>query len=240
MVHLGSKDIQMIAGHYATALVAHQKFPKGTLLFFLVASQFQDIFWFVFHYLGLEPTTPDDVFDATIDTMSVSMMYSHHLLPQLFWAVVIFLIGKWLFKSTTIGLVALALFVGHIVLDFFSGHAHNVFGEDTQGVGLGLYATNAYLAILIEAVFIVVALAYYFREEVKAGIIRTGKNRAVIIGVFVYGIGFMLSVATVSFRDLLGLPEFDLGFNTTMPTIIFTYVAMTAVLYWAIPNTAET
>ncbi len=229
----------MIAGHYATALVAHQKFPRGTLLFFLVASQFQDIFWFVFHYLGLEPTTPDDVFDATIDTMSVSMMYSHHLLPQLFWAVVVFLIGKWLFKSTTIGLVALALFVGHFVLDFFSGHAHNVFGEGTQGVGLGLYATNAYLAILIEAVFIVAALTYYFREEAKARIIRTGKNRAVIIGVFVYGIGFMLSVATVSFRDLLHLPEFDLGFNTTMPTIIFTYVTMTAVLYWAIPNTVK-
>jgi hypothetical protein len=142
LVQLGSRDIQIIAGHYATALVAHQKFPKGTLLFFLVASQFQDLFWFVSHYLGLEPTTPSDVFDATIDTLSVSMMYSHHLLPQLFWAVVIFLTGKWLFKSTTIGLVALALFVGHIVLDFFSCHAHNVFGEDTQGVGLGLYATD--------------------------------------------------------------------------------------------------
>ena len=48
----------MIAGHYATALVAHQKFPKGPLLFFLVVSQFQDLVWFVFHYLGLEPTTP--------------------------------------------------------------------------------------------------------------------------------------------------------------------------------------
>ena len=66
----------MIAGHYATALIAHQKFPKGTLLFFLLASQFQDVLWFVFHYLGLEPTTPTDVFDATISTLSAHKLTS--------------------------------------------------------------------------------------------------------------------------------------------------------------------
>lgn len=229
----------MIAGHYATALIAHQKFPKGTLLFFLAVSQFQDIFWFVFHYLGLEPTTPNDVFDATISNMTVSMMYSHHLIPQFFWAVVAFLIGKFLFKSTTIGLVALALFVGHIILDFFSGHGHNLFGADTQAVGLGLYAKNAYLAILIEAIFILAALTYYFRAEAKTGVIRTAKNRAAIIGVFVYGIVFMVSIATVSFRDLFGLPVLNFAFNTTVPTIILTYIAMTAVLYWAVPRTVK-
>lgn len=197
----------MIAGHYATALIAHQKFPKGTLLFFLVASQFQDLLWFIFHYLGLEPTQPADVFDATISNMSVAMTYSHDLLPLVIWAIVIFLIGKVLFKSTTIGLVALALFASHAVLDFFSGHGHNVFGTDTQEIGLGLYATNAYLAILIEAVFIVGALAYYFRAEAKAGLVRTLKNRAAVIGVFVYGIVFMLSIALVSIRELFGIPR---------------------------------
>lgn len=230
----------MIAGHYATALIAHQKFPKGTLFFFLAVSQFQDICWFIFHYLGREPTGPVDVFDATISNMTVSMMYSHHLIPQFFWAVVIFLIGKFLFKSTTIGLVALALFVGHIVLDFFSGHGHHLFGANTHAIGLGLYAKNAYLAILIEAVFMVVALTYYFCAEANAGVVRTTKNRAAIIGVFIYGIIFMVSIATVSFRDLFGLPVLDIAFNTTVPTIIFTYVAMTAVLYWAIPKTVTT
>ena len=205
-------------------------------MFFLIVSQFQDLFWFIFHYLGLEPTTPNDVFDATMSNMSVSMIYSHHLVPQFFWGIVVFLIGKYAFKSTTIGLVALALFVGHIVLDFFSGHAHNVFGADTHQVGLGLYATNAYLAILIEAVFIIAALVYYFREEAKTGVTRSRKKRASIIAVFVYGIVFMLSIATVSFRELLNIPTFDFGFNTTIPMIIFTYIAMTLVLYWAVPT----
>lgn len=226
----------MIAGHYATALIAHQKFPKGTLLFFLIASQFQDVLWFLFHYLGLEPTTPADVFDATISNMTVIMIYSHHVVPQFIWAIVIFLIGKILFKSTTIGLVALALFASHFVLDLFSGHPHNFFGEHTQQVGLGLYATNAYLAILIEAVFVAAALWYYFRAEAKVGQLRTFKNRAVIIGVCAYGIVFMLSIATISFRELLNLPAFDLGFNTTVPTIILTYIAMTVILYRFVPQ----
>ncbi len=230
----------MIAGHYATALIAHQKFPKGTLLFFLLASQFQDLLWFLFHYLGLENTTPADVFDATISNMTVAMTYSHDLLPFLVWAVVIFLIGKLAFKSTTIGLVALALFASHAVLDFFSGHGHNVYGTDTQAVGLGLYATNAYLAILIEAVFIIAALTYYFRAEAKEEVVRSKKHRWAIIGVFVYGIVFMLSIASVSFRDLFGLPLLNFGFNTTVPAIILTYIAMTAVLYWAVPKTATT
>ncbi|OJI93545.1 hypothetical protein LY10_02265 [Planktotalea frisia] len=229
----------MIAGHYATALIANQKFPKGTLLFFLAVSQFQDIFWFIFHYLGLEPTGPIDVFDATIANMTVLMMYSHHLLPQFFWAILVFLLGRILFKSTTIGLVALALFVSHIVLDFFSGHGHHLFGANSVAIGLGLYAKNAYLAILIEAVFMVAALTYYFREEAKAGVVRTTKNRAAIIGVFAYGIVFMVSIATVSFRDLFGLPVLNFAFNTTVPTIIFTYIAMTAVLYWAVPKTVK-
>ena len=41
----------------------------------------------------------------------------------------------------------------------------------------------------------------------------------------------MLSIATVSFMELLNLPVFDLGFNTTVPAIIFTYLAMALIVY---------
>ena len=118
----------MLAGHYTTALIAHQKFPKGTLLYFLIASQLQDLLWFTFHYLGLEHTGPSDVFNATLSNMTVDMLYSHDLIPQLCWIFIIFLIGKLLFKDTKIGLAGAALVVGHFVLDFFSGHPHHIFG----------------------------------------------------------------------------------------------------------------
>jgi hypothetical protein len=224
----------MIAGHYATAMIAHQKFPKGTLLFFLIVSQLQDLLWFIFHYLGLEPTKPVDVFNATVGNLTVMMTYSHHLLPQFIWATLVFLVGRILFKSTTIGFAASALFAAHFVLDFFSGHAHHVFGANTQQVTLGLYAKNVYLAILIEVVFVIAALWFYFRQEIKAGIVRSKMNKAIIIGVFVYATLFLLTIATTSVRQLLGLPQFDLGINTSIPTLAITYAAMMWVLHRAV------
>lgn len=192
--------------------------------------------WFLFHYLGLEPTHPSDAFDATLSNMMVDMIYSHDLLPQLFWLAIVFLIGILLFKSTKIGLVSMALVSIHFILDFFSGHMHHIFGADTMEAGLGLYASNPYLAIFIEALFIIAALWYFFIQEAKKGIIRTTKNRITIISVFSYGIVFMILIATKSFRELFGIPKFDLGFNTNMPTLIFTYVAMLYCLNYLVPK----
>ncbi len=226
----------MLAGHFTTALIANQKFPKGTLLFFLIASQLQDILWIIFHYLGLERTGPSDVFDTTLSNMAVNMLYSHDLIPLIFWLLLIFLIGKFAFKDTKIGLVGAALVLGHFVLDFFSGHPHHLFGLDSSEVGLGLYATNVFLAIGIEAVFIIGSLAYFFSQDAKNKVQRTGKNKAAIIGVFVFGIAFMLSIATTSYRQLFGIPEFDMGINTTVLSLIFTYGGMILYLNYFVPK----
>jgi phosphatidylglycerophosphate synthase len=226
----------MLAGHFSTALVAHQKFPKGPLLFFLIISQLQDFMWFVFHYLGLEITKPSDAFDATLSNMSVDMLYSHDLIPLLLWLIVVFFLGKILFKSRKIALVGGVLVFLHFILDFFSGHMHHVFGADSMQAGLGLYATWPYIAIGIEAIFSGIVLWYFFKEEAKKGVQRTSKNKAAIIGVFVYGIFFMLIIATNSFREIFSLPGFDLGFNTNMPTLIFTYTAMLYCLHYFVPK----
>jgi hypothetical protein len=226
----------MLAGHFTTALIAKQKFPKGALLYFLIISQLQDILWFTFHYLGLEVTNPSDAFDATLSNMAVDMLYSHDLAPLLFWLAIAFIIGKLLFKSTQIALVSMVLVFVHFVLDFFSGHMHHLFGAGTMEAGLGLYASSTYLAILIEAIFSIGALWYFFRTEAKQGIIRTTKNKVGIISVFAYGIIFMLLIATRSFREILSIPEFDLGFNTNMPTLIFTYAVMLYCLNYFVPK----
>jgi len=222
----------MLAGHFTTALIVKQKFPKASLLYFLIISQLQDFLWFVFHYLGLEPTNPSDAFDASLINMSVDMVYSHDLLPLLVWLIIGFTLGKLLFKSTQIGLVSMVLVLIHFVLDFFSGHIHHVFGAETMELGFGLYASNPYLAVAIEALFSIVALWYYFKEEAKMGNRRLQSNKIAIISVFAYGIVFMLLIATHSFRELFDLPVFDLGFNTNIPTLIFTYGAMLYCLHY--------
>ena len=226
----------MLAGHYTTALIAHQKFPKGTLLYFLFASQLQDLLWFTLHYLGLEPTGPSDVLDTTLNNLAVDMLYSHDLLPQVFWVIVIFLIGKVLFKNNKIGLTGAALVVGHFILDLFSGHPHHIFGEETQDIAFGLYASNTFLAIAIEAVFIVMMLWYFFKKEAENGITRTFKNKVSLICLFVFGILFMLSIATTSYRQWFGIPEFDFGFNSNVPTMIVTYITMIVYLNYFVPK----
>lgn len=226
----------MLAGHYTAALVAYQKFPKGTLLYFLIASQLQDLLWFTLHFAGLEYTGPNDVFDTTLSNMTVDMLYSHDLLPQIIWFVIIFLVGKVLFKSTKIGAAGALIVASHFVLDIFSGHAHHIFGADTQSIALGLYATNVYLAIAIEVIFCMAMLWYFFKKEAKNGVLRTSKNKASIIGLFAFGILFMLSIATTSFRELLGIPAFDLGFNTNVPTLVTTYIAMILYLNYFLPK----
>jgi len=113
---------------------------------------------------------------------------------------------------------------------------HHIFGADTLEAGLGLYASNPYLAILIEVLFSIGTMWYFFREEAIKGVIRTTKNRIGIISVFAYGIIFILLIATKSFRELFGIPEFDLGFNTNIPTIIFTYGAMLYCLNYFVPK----
>ena len=46
----------------------------------------------------------------------------------------------------------------------------------------------------------------------------------------------MLSIATTSFRELFGIPEFDLGINSNVPTLILTYLGMIAYLNYFVPK----
>ena len=226
----------MLVGHFSTALVAHRKLPGSSLAFLLIASQLQDILWAVFHYAGLEPTTPGDIFATTLQNMTVEMLYSHDLLPQVFWMAIVFVVGKLWCKSTPVAIAGAVLVLLHFIFDLISGHPHHVFGTDTVNISLGLYASSTYVAILIEAVITAITVSYFFMQESKLGIQRTSFNRWSIIGLFVFGILFMFFIATRSFRDWFGVPDFDPGFNTTIPNLIVTYAAMVFFLLYHVPK----
>ncbi|MFT5797225.1 MAG: hypothetical protein ACI84R_001282 [Candidatus Azotimanducaceae bacterium] len=49
----------------------------------------------------------------------------------------------------------------------------------------------------------------------------------------------MLTISTTSVRQLVGLPEFNLGLNTSVPTLIFKYIALMLVLLRAAPLTTK-
>ncbi|MEQ8470836.1 MAG: hypothetical protein RIC35_06600 [Marinoscillum sp.] len=214
----------MLSGHFAPALLAHEKqLPKGTMLYFLVASQLQDLLWLVFHYFGLEPTLPVDALNVTLESIAVDMLYSHDLYPQIAWLFIVFLAGKVFFKSTKLGLIGAAITLSHILLDLVAGYPHHLFGEHTHNIGLGLYVTNVYLAILIEALFIGVLLYFFFKRQSNMGLTRSRSNKLSIIGVFAGGVLFILFIASISLRTWFGIPEFAIPINTTIPVLMLTY-----------------
>ena len=217
----------MLAGHFAPALLAHEKqLPKGALLYFLIASQLQDLLWLTFHYLGLEPTLPADALDVTLQGIVVNMLYSHDLYPQIVWLFIVFIAGKVIFKSTKLGLIGASITLSHLLLDLAAGYPHHLFGEHTHDIGLGLYVTNVYLAILIEALFIAVLLWFFFKRQTKMGLARSRSNMLSIIGVFAGGVLFILFIASISLRTWFGIPEFKLPINTTIPVLMLTYLSM--------------
>jgi hypothetical protein len=52
----------------------------------------------------------------------------------------------------------------------------------------------------------------------------------------VFGVVFMFMIATISFREWFGIPEFTLNFNSSVPFLIMTYIAMIAYLNYFVPK----
>jgi hypothetical protein len=223
----------MVAGHFATALVARQQGRRGTLAFYLVISQLPDLLWHAFHFLGLETTLPANPMLASLDTMQAEMTYSHEMLPSLVWIVLAILAGRGIFGRWRPGWVAGALVVAHMFCDSISGHTHHVFGPDSAAIGLGLYANAPYLALAIEAVFTLVTMAWVFRTDAKAGIRRSRATLAVWAGVFAGGIVMMVPSADLSMVELTGLEPIDALSGTLIPGLIGMYLTMILALVWA-------
>ena len=191
----------MVAGHFATSLVAKRLVPAGHLAFYLVIAQLPDVLWHVFHFAGLEPTGPANPMEASLDNMHAHMTYSHDLLPTVGWMVLAVAIGRALFGVWKPGLAGAALIVVHGLCDALSGHPHFVFGPDTAQIGLGLYGTAPYVALALEAVFTLAVMAWVIVRDTREGVRRSRATLAVWAAVFGGGILSMVPIA-VSYTHL--------------------------------------
>jgi len=222
----------MLAGHFTTAMLAKQRVPAGHIGFYLIASQLPDLLWQVFHYVGLEPTAPDNFMAVTLQNLDADMTYSHDLLPLPVWALLTLLVGRGLFGSWAPGRAGAALVLVHGLVDFVGGFDHHVFGPDTPSVATGLYGTAPYLAIALEALVIAVTMLWVVRADVARGIRRsraTWLTRAAVLG---GGVVFMALTATHSMAQLLSRDlDPSLG-GTAMPTLVVTYWGMLIALWW--------
>jgi len=223
----------VVVGHFATALVAKQQAPRGALAFYLVVSQLPDALWQGFHFLGVEPTLPENPMAASLSSMQVDMTYSHDLLPTLGWIVSVVLAGRALFGSWRPGGTAGLLIVVHLLCDAISGHTHHVFGPDSAAIGLGLYATAPYLALVIEGVFTLGVLAWVARTDAKKAVRRARSTWVVWAVVFGGGLLSMFPSADRSLSDLTGMAPIDSLSGTLVPGLVLMYGSMCAALIWA-------
>lgn len=223
----------MIAGHYATALVAQQQAPRGHIAYYLVAAQFPDLLWQIFHFVGLEPATPDNIMATSLDNLRAEMTYSHDMLPTLGWIALAIVVGRVLFGAWRPGLAGGALVLVHTVADGLSGYPHHLFGPHSPTVGFGLYASAPYLAVLVEGVFTLAVMGWVVRTDQRAGVRRARATYIVWGLVFGGGLAFTMASANLSIAEVLGVEPLAALAGTTVPTLVITYVLMLGALLWA-------
>lgn len=222
----------MVAGHFATALIAKRIVPRGHLAFYLLISQLPDLIWHILHFTGVEPTSPDNPMRASLDTMHAEMTYSHDLLPTLGWLALAIAAGRLLFGSWRPAWAAGGLVVAHAVCDVISGYEHFVFGPDSAQIGIGLYVTAPYVAIAVEAVFTAAVMAWVLRHDAKLGVRHSPTTLWVWAAVFGGGVLLLLPTAEISLVELTGLQPLDALSGMLVPGLVATYAAMFAALVW--------
>ncbi len=223
----------MIAGHFATAFVAKQKAPRGHIAFYLVASQLLDLLWLVFHYLGIEPTQPENFMHVSLDSLQVDMTYSHDVIPVLGWTALTILFGRLVFKSWRPGWAGGILVLVHALTDYVGAYSHHLFGPDTLNVTTGLYYIAPYLAVTIEAVFLIAVMTWVLKLEKIAGIRRSRATWMTWIAVFGGGTTLMYLSADLSLAELTGWNDVAWMSGTTVPVLAVLYLSMIGALIWA-------
>lgn len=223
----------MLAGHYATALVAKQHLPKGPIAYFLLASQLPDVLWCAFHFAGIEHTEPGNPMLASLDTMTVNMTYSHDALPMLGWILLTLVVGRMLSGGWRVGLAGAALVLVHTLTDNIAGHPHHVFGPESPSVATGLYQTAPYVAVGLEFLFTVSVMAWVFWTDRREGVQRSRGTLIAWAAVFGGGLAFMASSADLSMVEVTGLAPLPSLDSAMMPMLVLSYGAMLAALVWA-------
>lgn len=156
----------MLAGHYATALVAKSQNREMPLWLLLVLSQLTDILFIIFSIFGLEPVM---AYDGPLGFI-VEMTFSHDLVSILFQVAIVALIIHLICKNTRFTIWSAIIVAVHPLLDFISGYKHHVMGPHTLSYGLGNYASNPLAAFIIELVVTLLCLIFFLYANKRDGI----------------------------------------------------------------------
>jgi hypothetical protein len=195
----------VVIGHYAAALVPHQRHPSAPVWLLLLAANVSDFIWLLLAALGLEAPRPGSMLEATYQNLAVEMPYSHDLVPALALAAVMAVAGFALTRHAATAAWCGALVLVHEACDFLSGFRHRVLGPGTPDLGLDLYHRAPEIALAIEALFGAACVFWFLRARRAEGrAISPATARALYI-LFIVGALVWLPIARTPLGALVGL-----------------------------------
>jgi hypothetical protein len=195
----------MTMGHFVTALVPQGRMKDAPIWLLLFCAQLPDFVWLALALVGLETPTPASFLDVSIIGLHAEMPYSHTGAGILVMALATAGVVYAVWRQRDLALWCGALVIVHELCDLLSGWQHEIFTRGTPRIGLGLYARSPVVALLIEAVFSALVVAWYVRNERLQGRAIAQKKQARLYAIFAGGSLFFIGNAYTSFRTLLHL-----------------------------------
>lgn len=158
----------MIAGHFATALVAKAEAPAGSIWLYLVAAMSLDFLMSGLVLFGVEKLDLGQGWMPAMGSAEVDMRYSHDLVPVAVWALAGGLLAFLISRNLVVSYWCAGLVIFHELCDLVSGYPHNVFGPESMPVGLQLWITQPVLATFIEALLALLCVLWFMsRYQLK-------------------------------------------------------------------------
>lgn len=193
----------MIVGHYAAALVPYSRLDGRPLWLLLLCANVPEFLWLVLALVGVEPTQPASLLDATFPNLQVHMTYSHNLVPGLVQGALVFAVVQAIWRDRTLARWCAALTVVHVLCDLVVGFKHEVLGPDSPQVSLDTYGHMPQVAIAIELVFALACIHFFLKAEARKGRPLSRGRKAALYAVFVGGILAWLPATTMPLREVL-------------------------------------
>jgi membrane-bound metal-dependent hydrolase YbcI (DUF457 family) len=157
-------------GHIAPALLAKSASPKVPLLALVIAGETNDILYYLFSSLGIEPKgviTAMDFSQGVKYLTPVSNPWSHGLFMSIIWAILAAAIAFLFYRDRRISAMLGLVVFSHWLLDFLMHSNLPLFFDRSPQVGLGL--ENSGIGFLFMTIFDILLIAagavFYFKAR---------------------------------------------------------------------------
>jgi membrane-bound metal-dependent hydrolase YbcI (DUF457 family) len=194
----------VIVGHYAASLIPRSLLgDRCPYWLLLLCAQIPEFLWLGLSVVNVERPSPDSMLDATFANLSVSMTYSHNLVPALAQAAVTGLAVWALTRRPQVAAWCAGLVVAHVLCDFLVGFQHQLLGPASPAVALDSYRRFPEAAILFELVFSLALVHLFHVLEARRGRPIPRRRRIALHAVFAVGVLLWLPAARTPLSSLL-------------------------------------